>query len=279
MTVCIAVTPTFTSTIILVSDQLLSSDVASVDGTVLKLGKISPALPWYVMFAGDATKFESLLHLVREELIDVESPRREVVEIAAAFEKACERMLRHTIESEILSPFGIGRDDFVQKGREWFGEARFQEFVDQIARTDLGIELLIAGLDGWARTHLLSVSPRGAIAPSPLPYHAIGSGAFAALGTLYQLSFFPTPDIEETTYRACVAKFSAENVPTVGDATYALVVEPMSDSWTLINDIDEIRHVWKTSGQPSFPPKARRSIARDLRGLRPHRPTRSRRRQ
>src|ERR1035437_1280790 len=75
---------------------------------------------------------------------------------------------------------------------------------------------------------------RGAIVPAVLPYHAIGSGAFAALGTLYQLSYFPTHDLSETVYRACGAKFAAENAPGVGQSTYALVIAPLSGLWTLV---------------------------------------------
>jgi hypothetical protein len=207
------------------------------------------------------------MNRVREELGDITSPRSELVRITSAFERACTSELHRIIEIEVLMPFGITRQDFVQKGREWFGETRFQEFVDQITRIDLGIELLVAGLDGYAESHLFSVSARGVVTPTALRYHAIGSGAFAALGSLYQLAYFPSPEIDETVYRTCAAKFSAENVPSVGDSTYALIIEPMSGVWTLVSEIDHIRETWRKNGQPPFPAQARRSIGRDLRRL------------
>jgi len=60
MTVCIAVTPKFTDTIVLVSDQLLSSDIASVEGA-MKMALIAPVGQWTAMFAGDATRFQPLM--------------------------------------------------------------------------------------------------------------------------------------------------------------------------------------------------------------------------
>ncbi len=46
--------------------------------------------------------------------------------VTEAFETAYALELHKVIETEILLPFGITRDDFIQKGKEWFGEVVFK---------------------------------------------------------------------------------------------------------------------------------------------------------
>ena len=244
MTVCIAVLPRFTDKIVLVSDQLLSADIGSVDGA-MKVTTVAPGSEWYVMFAGEAARFQLLMARVRALLGDVRNVRLTVGTVMAAFEQAYALELRKLIESEILLPYGLDRDDFIAHGKELLGDHFFQ-LMDQISGASLGVELIVAGLDALAQTQLFSMTVRGAIVPEVLPYHAIGSGAFAALGTLYQLSYFPTHDLSETVYRACGAKFAAENAPGVGQSTYALVIAPLSGLWTLVTNIEEVRELWRT---------------------------------
>src|SRR5437773_1913318 len=182
MTVCIAVWPQFTGTYILVTDQMLSSDVASVDGA-MKMAMIAPVGQWTAMFAGDATRFPPLMDRVRELLGDVRNTRLSLGSVTAAVEKAYEIELRTRVEVDILMPYGMNRDEFVTKGREAVGDVRFNFVMDQIAATDLGIELLVVGLDGYAQSQMFTVSAKGAIIPSVLRYEAIGNGAPTALGT------------------------------------------------------------------------------------------------
>jgi Integrase core domain len=92
MTVCIAVWPQFTGTYILVTDQMLSSDVASVDGA-MKMATIAPVGQWTAMFAGDATRFPPLMDRVRECLGDVRNTRLSLDSVTAAVEKAYQRIV------------------------------------------------------------------------------------------------------------------------------------------------------------------------------------------
>ncbi|HXA19925.1 MAG TPA: hypothetical protein VN380_23300 [Thermoanaerobaculia bacterium] len=271
MTVCIAVTPRFRSEIILVSDQLLSSDVNSVEGG-FKFTSLAPA--WYVMFAGHAPRFRPLIETMCEPLGDTRNTRFTVQTIMAVAERAYYVELTKLIEIEILSPFGISRDDFVRKGRRWFGATEYSHVLNQIGSADLGIELLVVGVDAETQTQLFSVSSRGAVSPSVLPYHAIGSGAYLALGALYQLAYFPGPDLTENVYRTCAAKFAAEAAPGVGRETHVMVTDPLMQKWAMIFGVDDLRKIWQTEGQPRFPPAAKRTIYRDLKPMRTFPPIR-----
>jgi hypothetical protein len=266
MTVCIGVTPHFTDRIILVSDQLLSSDQASVDG-VLKVCTIAPGATWYVMYAGDPGRFLLLMERVRGELGDIRNTRLSVETVRAAFERAFKREYASAIETVVLGPYGLTLKEFKQKGKAMLGEVRLNRLADQIESFDLGVEVLVAGLDAWARTQLFSVSTRGVAMPAALPYHAIGSGASIALGALYALGAYPALDMPETVYRACAAKWAAESTRSVGETTYAVVLAPLSGGWTVLSEIDRLRDLWKRKGRPPFPSAARSIVSRQLRHL------------
>ena len=266
MTVCIGVLPRFTDKIILISDLLLSSDEASVDG-VMKFATIAPLTEWYVMFAGDPSRFLTLMDAVREVLGDVKNTRLTVGTVTAAFERAyCLELLR-VIEADVLRPYGLPHEEFIRKGKDLLGEVRFNQVMDRVEAVDLGVELLVAGLDATAQPQLFSVSSRGIVSPAALPYHAIGAGAPIALGSLYPVACFPTPELAETVYRTCAAKFAAENARSVGESTYAVVISPLAHTWTLVNKLEQLRELWKTKGQPPLPAGARRLIDRDLRRI------------
>lgn len=268
MTVCIAVLPRGSDAIILVSDELLSSEVTSVDG-VLKWAPIVPGLAWYVMDAGHAPRFQPLIRRVRDLLGDVKNTRLTLETVTQAFERAFAIELTGLVEKDILLPYGLPHGEFMRKGRRLLGEVRFNKVMDQIVRADLGIEVLVAGLDAWTNQQLFSVSSGGLITPAVLPYHAIGAGAFLALGTLYSLAHYPAfgSDLADTVYRACAAKFAAEAAPGVGKSTHAMVVSPMAGTWALLMDVDRLRDLWQTRGQPPVPGRARVIIKRDLRAL------------
>ncbi len=268
MTVCIGVIPRFTDKIILVSDLLLSSEEASVEG-VMKWATIAPGTEWYVMFAGDPSRFPTLMDRVREVVGDVRNTRLTLPTVTEAFESAYRLELLKLIETEILRPYGLTHGEFIRKGKRLLGEVRFNHVMDQVVAADLGIEVLVAGLDAMGQTQLFSVSPRGVVTRAALPYHAIGAGAPVALGSLYPLTYFPTlmPDLAETVYRVCAAKFAAETAPSVGKSTHAMIVSPMAGTWTLLMEIDRLRELWLTKGQPPVPPGALGIIRRDLKRL------------
>jgi hypothetical protein len=265
VTVCIGVITRFTDKIVLVSDQMLSSDENSVEG-VMKWATIAPGTEWYVMFAGDPSRFPTLMDRVREVMGDIRNTRLTLATVTETFERAYRFELLRLIEADILRPYGLSHDEFIWKGKRLLGEVRFNHVMDQIVATDLGIDVLVAGLDAEGQTQLFSVSPRGIVTPAALPYHAIGAGALVALSALYPLTHFPASisDLTETVYRVCAAKFAAEAVPSVGKSTHAMIISPMAGTWTLLMEIDRLRELWLTKGQPPTPPEALRIIQRDL---------------
>jgi hypothetical protein len=212
MTVCIAVLPTGSDKIILVSDQLLSSDETSVDG-VMKWATIAPDVEWYAMFAGEAPRFAPLMDRVRAILGDIRGSRLTVDTVEGAFGQAFVAEITARVEAEVLRPYGLTHADFIRKGKRLLGQVRFTYSV---------------------------------------PY-------FPAFGA----------DLADTVYRTCAAKFAAEAAPSVGKQTHVMIVAPMAGTWTLLMDVDRLRELWKSKGQPPLPAGALQLIRRDLRRLTP----------
>ena len=61
----------------------------------------------------------------------------------------------------MLRPYGLLHKDFIRRGKNLLGEVRFNQVMDRVEAVDLGVEVLVAGLDGFAQTQLFSVCSRG----------------------------------------------------------------------------------------------------------------------
>ena len=66
--------------------------------------------------------------------------------MTAAFGRAYALELRKFVETEILLLYGLTRDEFAEKGRDWLGD-RFNYLFDQISDDSLELEVMVAGLD------------------------------------------------------------------------------------------------------------------------------------
>jgi hypothetical protein len=144
MTVCIAVWPQFTGTYILVTDQMLSSDVASVDGA-MKMATIAPVGQWTAMFAGDATRFPPLMDRVRECLGDVRNTRLSLDSVTAAVEKAYQRIVGELkglgIVVSATTVRKILREEQLGPGRERTDSSTRSEWDRRAVRPDRSIRV------------------------------------------------------------------------------------------------------------------------------------------
>jgi ATP-dependent protease HslVU (ClpYQ) peptidase subunit len=264
MTVCIAVAQSGRSKLVLVSDQLLSMGDTSIEGSVIKVRTLGRGrAPWEIMYAGDASRFAPLVDDVDEILGDLRSPRLTIRTVESAIERAYANQLQRRIETEILRPFDLSYEKFVKTGKRFLGEVRFNRVLDHVVEMDLGIELLVVGMDAETRMHVFTVSTRGVVERSPLRFGAIGSGAWLALASLYPIPYFAhEPDISETVYWSCAAKFVAEAAPGVGKQTHVMVVDPYTNGFQLLHDVDALREVWRTKGRPKAPRPALKLVDR-----------------
>ena len=254
MTVCIAAVCSRLNYIIEVSDRLVSSDETSADA-VLKTDTLVPDVPWTVMFAGRPDNYKRLLARIKASLGDGRSP----AEVVAAVEEAYRLELLKIHETEILVPYGMSRDDFFVYGKERFTEYKFNAIVETLEQTHTDVTLLIAGFDERGDGRLYEASCWGVMKEQPLEFHASGSGRGTALGTLYPIpEFARSENLLDVTYRLCAAKFAAESTPTVGESTFLFALARGGKQISVLSpeNLDALRRIWRTEGQPPVPDSA-----------------------
>jgi hypothetical protein len=256
MTLCIAALSRKApkAQIVTVSDLMLSNDYTSIETRVTKVESLSPSQRWLMMFAGSPTPIASIKLGVKERLQNCQETE---MEVRAAVEEIYREQLKHKIENEILSPFGIDRETFVRRGRGWFGDQQFNRLVYEIENCRLGVDLIIAGFEpnGWPR--IFSVSDPGTYESHERGgFHAIGTGSMRALGSLYT-TFDPNLSKSELIYRACEAKFLGESASGVGKTTYVVTLANAAEYEQITpSDVQQhIRPIWEQKGKPPVPPE------------------------
>ena len=253
MTVCIAAICKSLGRIAVISDRLISSEVASLEGAIKfsMVRRLEGYESWIAMFAGYAPRFASLIDRARAHLNG-----GGYADIVNAFEASYKLELLKRVETEVLLPYGWTRDDFLERGRTGLGDLRFERLCDRIESMTLDIDLLVAGFDEGGYAHMFELNSAGVVTRiDQACFHAIGIGASAALGYLYPIAGFGKSEVfENILYRVCVAKFIAENAPGVGSETSVVWMHRDGSIGGMYDQgVNQLRDAWSTSGQPPVP--------------------------
>jgi 20S proteasome alpha/beta subunit len=142
-------------------------------------------------------------------------------------------------------------EDFRRNGFQELGSDLYGQYAHELARFDLGLELLIYGFDSGGGEHLYEiVNPGKAISHYLRGYAAIGSGSLMALAALNRKPL--VPKLPETLYRLLDAKFSAETARDVGKKTHVITLAS-SGKYSAMSEkeIQAVRAIWeRTVNQP-----------------------------
>jgi hypothetical protein len=252
VTVCIAAVCPDVDYVVAVSDQMISSNEISTEG-VSKMATLDKEAPWLLLYSGTAPNYLRLYERITRNLTG--SSAAEVVD---AIEEAYRVELLKIHDTEILAPYGISREDFIDHGRERFGEYKFSVILDSLEQTHTDVALLLAGHDGNA-WRIFEANCWGIVKEQPLQFHAIGNGRTIALGSLYPTpDFVRSKDLNEIVYRLCAAKFAAESAPGVGEETFVFGLSRAGKDVTVMIPyaIPNLREIWKAQGQPPIPQSA-----------------------
>jgi hypothetical protein len=131
------------------------------------------------------------------------------------------------------------------KGKDSIPETIYTAVYSKIISYNLGADLLVVGFDDEA--HIFSISNPGIHAiHTPLNFWAVGTGAPAALSSLFIRNYSVLMSIEQALFYVYEAKVQAERATNVGENTDICVIakgeipEPISDQ-----DKDNIlNNVW-----------------------------------
>lgn len=177
-----------------------------------------------VLTAGDALGHTDLVRDAAAEIAELNEP--EVREVAGVVEKRFIEHRRILAEKLVLRPIGMSYPDFLERQHELPPEVVVGLWRDYQS-VELGIELLVAGVDSsGARLYHIG-DPGLARCFDSIGYTAIGSGLPHAEGFLTEADYSPRISINQAIWLAYVAKRRSERAPGVGSRfTDGLVIAP-----------------------------------------------------
>jgi len=262
VSVCIAAMANWGESIVIATDQMISTDITTADAVALKILGVHPN--WAVMYAGSLDHVGPILRRVRDDLLDKDVSSDDI-ETAAT--KAYQERLISEETNTVLGRFGLTMDEFLATGIQRFGETNFAQLLIEMRQVSLGPEglhLLVAGYDAAGGAHIFSISPPGKVENHDLTgFWAIGSGQYSALSSLFFHSYNKKVLTEQAVYHVCEAKFMAERAAGVGLTSSILILD-----WALSREAgreqvrvrelkaaDEVKQIWSADGKPRVPEK------------------------
>jgi len=171
-----------------------------------------------VLFSGNVPDGEDITSRVRTQVTALQRPTTSA--IAELVKNAYVELKKRRTEDTILRPF-IGADFalFQQMITSSAASQILQQVLGLITQHNLGLEILVAGMDD-AEAHLLVVGHPGILLPlDTLGYAAIGSGGLHASIRLSLGRQSKGMSFAETAYNVYEAKRASEVSPGVGKGT------------------------------------------------------------
>jgi 20S proteasome alpha/beta subunit len=263
MTVAIAAVTRGSKAIVTATDARLSYNEAipASDSAALKTRMI--AKKWALMFAAqDATAFTPVVADLYEKFVGARLSAFETSdftyqEMSTAAKAAYENEFSKRFVEEHLSRFKYSNvTNFRQDGYNEMGKDLYYQYAMELAKYDLGLELLGYGFDSSGKAHIYEIANPGKISSHNLRgFAAIGSGTLMALASLNRKPM--SGDIQETIYRVLDAKFSAETAPNVGYKTYVIVLNDDGNLQVMTDKgIEAVRKIWTDIQKQAEPVEA-----------------------
>lgn len=176
------------------------------------------------LVAGDALRGSSLVRAVGATGVGVAGSVRSVAEAAAA---RYAELRREVVDATIFGPRGITLAEFYRGLQPTLMGPLVGVLDQQVAGLDLGLEVLIAGVDDEGG-HLFQIgNPGGAgvvLDFAPIGFGAIGSGGLHAVQAMIGFGHTPSRGLNDTVFRVFASKRRAEVAPGVGHDTDLLVI-------------------------------------------------------
>ena len=206
--------------VVVASDRMVTwASLTQFEHRVPKFHQMAPAVVGLV--AGDA--------LIGTQLIDDSRPTAatatSVAEIGETLANHYAEIRIRNVEADILRPRGLTMQSYYQMHQTLMGNV--VGMLDQQMTTyDLGVELLLAGLDG-AGGHLHTVHNPGGryLTHDVIGAAAVGSGALHAVQSMIEFRHFGEEALRDTVFRVYAAKRRAEVAPGVGKDTDMLFID------------------------------------------------------
>jgi hypothetical protein len=242
--------------IVTVSDQRLSYGeiIPAADEGTMKNVKLTRK--WSMMFAAeDATAFTPVLNETLAILLKLDLPASKYKGLQRDFttgmvmdaaRQAYEKEFNERFFRDKLARFGFADiSEFRKFGYAEMGKDLYHQYSMDIAKFDLGLEILVYGFDNVGSPVLFEVGNPGKIINHTMRrYAAIGSGTLMALAALNRKPLGPT--LADTIYRVVDAKFSSETARDVGRKTHVITLDKEGKNGFLNEPALEALHrIWE----------------------------------
>ena len=224
MTICLALICSNHKGVVAVSDRMVSDESLSLEAEQSTRKMQSIGRDFAALTAGDALAHTDLLRQAAEDLSETNQPT--VREVAQVVEETFIQERKSLAEKSVLRRIGLDYDTFLDRQRDLAPEVT-STLVTELQLVELGLEILIAGMDS-SGAHLYRIEDPGiAICCDSIGYAAIGSGLPHAEGFLAEADYSPQIPLNKAIWLAYVAKRRSERAPGVGSRfTDILTIEP-----------------------------------------------------
>lgn len=244
------------SEIVTISDARLSYGeiIPAADDGTMKNTKISRR--WSMMFAAqDATAFTPVVRATMDILDQLEPNPNSLLfaerdftlkSVMDAARMAYEKEFNERFFREKLARFGFADiGEFRRLGLAEMGKDLYHQYAMDLAKFDLGLELLVYGFTPAGTHSIFEVANPGKIINHSLRnYAAIGSGSLMALAALNKKPL--AGNILDTAYRIIDAKFSAETARDVGKKTHVISLNDEGKNGFLYSEhLEAIHRIWE----------------------------------
>jgi hypothetical protein len=212
--------------IVTVSDTKLSTGYYSHELGSLKLHDIHYL--WRAMFAGKVSQVQPLLSRLMGEVLSYGKDEPSVEDMADLCTRIYKEYAVQLAEESVLAPFGLSMKEFLAS-RDKLGDAIYERIWGDIARVQVGCDLLVCGYCG-GHAHVFTVTNPTVEHPSFITYFdepgfaAIGTGNMLAESTLYAFEQTRFSSLEDTIYQTTFAKFVAESASDIGETNFCACI-------------------------------------------------------
>jgi len=205
--------------------------------------KMSPASPYALaMVAGDSLLGNRLAGDVAASLTGA-TP--DLAEIARRLVAQYGEVRRASLEEQILIPRGLDLASFYASHNAL--NPQVVALLDsQMANFNLGVELLLAGVDG-SGAHIYTIQNPGGTERlhDPIGYTAIGSGAIHAIQSMIGFGHSPQAEYHQTVFRVYASKRRAEKAPGVGLDTDISVISANGTHWLSDAEMEQLKKIFE----------------------------------
>jgi len=273
MTVCIAAMADDGRRLVCASDTMVSTAIASADSAVSKWAAFRG---WSFLLSGTLSPADLLYDAAKLEMANAED--NEPATVRGCLERAQTKELERWTAGRWLSKYGLDWDKYRREAPSRFTD----EFRNELSRkmmndgeSNYDPDLIVCGWGNGLQQadsglpYIFNVNHDGVGLHKTEGMYATGSGADAALASLYFHGYRRSMTLAQVVYYVLAARFTAEMAVGVGEKTTFLWVaqrESLESGGYLVETphIQKIRASWVKFGAPRMPKNAEKMIVEML---------------